>query len=104
MHDEDVLGKAYDARLMRRLLGYLRPYTPQVIFAVATIIANSALQLAPPYLTKIVIDRYIPARDLSGLTVVASLYLLALVASFTFEYAQTWTMQVTGQKVMYDLR
>jgi len=104
MHDEEVLGKAYDARLMRRLLGYLRPYTPQVVFAVTMIIGNSALQLAPPYLTKIVIDRYIPSGDLSGLTVVASLYLLALIASFTFEYAQTWTMQVTGQKVMFDLR
>ena len=104
MHDDEVLGKAYDSRLMRRLVGYLRPYRPQVIFAVATIVGNAALQLAPPYLTKIVIDQYIPARDLSGLTVIAALYLTTLVASFAFEYAQTWTMQVTGQRVMFDLR
>jgi ATP-binding cassette subfamily B protein len=104
MHDDEILGKAYDSRLMRRLLGYLRPYLPQVLFAVATIVANSALQLAPPYLTKTVIDRYIPSGDLSGLTLIASLYLLTLVASFALEYAQTWTMQVTGQKVMFDLR
>jgi ATP-binding cassette subfamily B protein len=104
MHEDEVLGKAYDGRLMRRLIGYLRPYRPQVCFAVATIVANSALQLAPPYLTKIVIDQYIPARDLSGLMVIATLYLTALIASFAFEYAQTWTMQVTGQKVMFDLR
>ncbi|HET9195913.1 MAG TPA: ABC transporter ATP-binding protein [Vicinamibacterales bacterium] len=104
MHDEEVLGKAYDGRLMRRLLGYLRPYRAHVVFAVATIVANSALQLAPPYLTKIVIDEYIPARDLSGLTAIAALYLGTLFAAFAFEYAQTWTMQTTGQKVMLDLR
>ena len=73
MHDDEVLGKAYDGRLMRRLLGYLRPYRPQVAFAVATIVGNSALQLVPPYLTKTVIDRYIPSGNLSGLTGVAAL-------------------------------
>ena len=104
MHDDEVLGKAYDSRLMRRLIGYLRPYRAQVMFAVATIVGGAVLQLAPPYLTKIVIDQYIPARDLSGLTVVAALYLTTLVASFTFEYVQTWTMQVIGQRVMFDLR
>jgi ATP-binding cassette subfamily B protein len=104
MHDDEVLGKAYDSRLMRRLIGYLRPYRAQVMFAVTTIVAGAVLQLAPPYLTKIVIDQYIPARDLSGLTVIAALYLTTLVASFTFEYVQTWTMQLTGQRVMFDLR
>ena len=104
MHEEEVLGKAYDSRLMRRLVGYLRPYRRQVTFAIATIVGSAALQLVPPYLTKIVIDQYIPARDLSGLSVIAALYLTTLVASFTFEYAQTWTMQVTGQRVMFDLR
>ena len=104
MHDDEVLGKAYDSRLMRRLIGYLRPYRAQVMFAVTTIVGGAVLQLAPPYLTKIVIDQYIPARDLSGLTVIAALYLTTLVASFTFEYVQTWTMQVIGQRVMFDLR
>ena len=104
MHDDEVIGKAYDSRLMRRLIGYLRPYRTRVMFAVATIVGGAMLQLAPPYLTKIVIDQYIPARDLSGLTVIAALYLTTLVASFTFEYVQTWTMQVTGQRVMFDLR
>ena len=104
MHDDEVLGKAYDGRLMRRLLAYLRPYRMQVAFAVATIVGNSALQLAPPYLTKLVIDRYIPSGDLSGLVAIAAVYLLTLLASFAFEYAQTWTMQVTGQRVMFDLR
>jgi ATP-binding cassette subfamily B multidrug efflux pump len=102
--DDDVLGKAYDGRLMRRLLTYLRPYRGQVSLAVAAIIGHSALDLAPPYLTKIVIDRYIPARDLGGLGSIAALYLVALTASFLLEYLQTWTMQVIGQRIMFDLR
>jgi ATP-binding cassette subfamily B multidrug efflux pump len=104
MHDEDVLGKAYDARLMRRLLGYLRPYRRQVVVAVAAIIGHSCLELAPPYLTKIVIDSYIPARDVAGLGLVAALYLVTLIGSFALEFVQTWTMQLTGQRIMFDLR
>ena len=61
IHEEDVLGKAYDGRLMRRLIAYLRPYKLQVALATAAIIGHSALELAPPYLVKLVIDRYIPA-------------------------------------------
>ncbi|HLG55987.1 MAG TPA: ABC transporter ATP-binding protein [Vicinamibacterales bacterium] len=104
MHDEDVLGKAYDGRLMRRLLGYLRPYRRQVVVAVAAIIGHSCLELTPPYLTKIVIDSYIPARDVSGLGLVAALYLVTLIGSFALEFVQTWTMQLTGQRIMFDLR
>ena len=104
MHEDEVLGKAYDARLMRRLLTYLRPYRMQVVLAVAAIIAHSVLELAPPYLTKLVIDEYIPARDLSSLSVVALLFLLTLAGSFAFEYLQTSTMQIIGQRIMFDLR
>ncbi len=104
IHEEEVLGKAYDARLMRRLLTYLRPYKAQVAIALAAIVANSALQLAPPYLTKFVIDDYIPAGNLSGLGVIALLYLVTLVASFALEYTQTWTLQMTGQRIMFDMR
>ena len=104
MIDDDVLGKAYDGRLMRRLLTYLRPYRGQVTLAVVAIIGHSALDLAPPYLTKIVIDRYIPIGDLRGLGTIAALYLVALIASFVLEYLQTWTMQVIGQRIMFDLR
>jgi ATP-binding cassette subfamily B protein len=104
IHEEDVLGKAYDARLMRRLLTYLRPYKGKVALAIAAIIGHSLLELAPPYLTKLVIDRYIPARDLSGLGFVAALFFLTLAGSFALEYLQTWTMQMTGQRIMFDLR
>jgi ATP-binding cassette subfamily B protein len=102
--DDEILGKAYDGRLMRRLLGYLRPYKPQVALAIAAIIGHSMVELAPPYLTKLVIDRFIPSRDLSGLGLVAAAYLLTLAASFGLEYLQTWTMQMTGQRIMFDLR
>ena len=102
--DDDVLGRAYDSRLMRRLLTYLRPYRGQVAVAVVAIIGHSILDLAPPYLTKVVIDRYIPIGDLGGLSTIAALFLGALGASFLLEYLQTWTMQVIGQRIMFDLR
>jgi ATP-binding cassette, subfamily B, multidrug efflux pump len=104
MHEDEVLGKAYEARLMRRLLTYLHPYRMQVVMAVAAIIAHSVLELVPPYLTKLVIDEYIPAGDLSSLTGVAVLFLLTLAGSFTFEYLQTSKMQMIGQRIMFDLR
>jgi ATP-binding cassette subfamily B protein len=104
MHEDEVIGKAYDGRLMRRLLSYLRPYRPQVVLAIAAIIVHSILELAPPYLTKVVIDRYIPARDLSGLGVVALVYVGTLLGAFVLEYIQTWTMQMTGQRIMFDMR
>ena len=104
LHDDDVLDKAYDARLMRRLLEYLRPYRAHVAIAIAAIGGHSLLELAPPYLTKVVIDRFIPAGDLSGIGLVALLFLLTLGGSFALEFVQTWTMQMTGQRIMFDLR
>ena len=104
MHEEDVLGKAYDAVLMRRLLRYLRPYRPQVAIALAAIIAASALQLVQPWLMKVAIDRYIATGDLAGLDWVAMAFLGTLLASFALEYLQTWTLQMTGQRIMYDMR
>jgi ATP-binding cassette subfamily B protein len=103
-HDDEIIGKAYDARLMRRLLTYLRPYRGQVALAAAAIVLHSLFELAPPYLTKIVIDDYIPAGELSGLGVIALLYLFTITCSFALEYLQTWTMQMTGQRIMFDLR
>ena len=104
IHDDEIIGKAYDARLMRRLLTYLGPYRQQVGVAVAAILAHSALELAPPYLTKIVIDQYIPAGDLSGLGTIAALFLLTVLGAFVLEYLQTSTMQIIGQRIMFDLR
>jgi ATP-binding cassette, subfamily B, multidrug efflux pump len=103
-HEEEVLGKAYDARLMRRLMGYMRPYRLFVAAALGAIVGHSLLQLAQPYLLKVAIDRYIAVGDLAGLDGIALLFFLILIGSFALEYAQTYTMQLTGQRIMYDLR
>jgi ATP-binding cassette subfamily B protein len=104
MMEEEVLGKAYDARLMRRLLGYLRPYKPQVAIALAAIIASSVLQLAQPWLMKVAIDNYIARGDVEGMDVIALAFLAILLGSFALEYLQTWVLQMTGQRIMYDMR
>ncbi|TET67651.1 MAG: ABC transporter ATP-binding protein, partial [Candidatus Zixiibacteriota bacterium] len=103
-HEEEKLGKAYDHRLMRRLLRYLRPYQVTVVISVALLLVVAGLQLVGPYLTKVAIDRYIAFKDLSGLTEIALLYLAVLVFQFTVRYIQTYIMQLMGQKAMYDLR
>jgi ATP-binding cassette subfamily B multidrug efflux pump len=103
-HDEDVVGKAYDSRLMRRLLVYLRPYSAQALLALVAIIASSVLQLAQPYLMKLAIDRYIPSRDLAGMNQIALAYLAILVTAFCLDFTQTWLLQNTGQRIMFDMR
>lgn len=104
IHEEEVLGKAYDARLMRRLLGYLRPYKLQVLIALLAIIGSSILQLAQPWLMKVVIDQYIATGNFDGLNRIALAFLAILLASFGLEYVQTWTLQITGQRIMFDMR
>ncbi len=101
---DDVLGKAYDARLMRRLLTYLRPHRRAVLVSLAAIVGYSALQLAQPYLTKIAIDDHITTGNLDGLDGIAFAFLVVLVGSFALEYVQTYTMQMMGQRIMFDLR
>ncbi len=103
-HDDEVLGKAYDARLMRRLAVYLRPYWRQVALSFVAIIVGAAAQLAQPYLMKVAIDRYIATGQLAPLDRLAALYFVILVVAFGADYLQTWTMQLTGQKLMFDLR
>ncbi len=104
VHEPEVLGKAYDARLMRRLLGYLRPHRRSVGAALAAISAGSVLQLAQPWLTKIAIDDHIAPGELAGLDRIALAFLLVLAGSFVLEFVQTWTMQMMGQRIMFDLR
>jgi ATP-binding cassette, subfamily B, multidrug efflux pump len=103
-HEEEVLGKAYDARLMRRLLGYLRPHKLYVAGALAALVGDAALQLAQPYLVKLAIDRYIAQRDVLGLNRIALIYLAVLLGAFALEYAQTYLMQMMGQRIMFDMR
>src|SRR5688572_21261465 len=104
LHEEEVLGKAYDARLMRRLLSYLRPHAWYVAAALLALIGDAVVQLAPPYLVKIAIDQYIAQGDLAGVDRIAFIYLAVLVAAFSLEYAQTFMMQMIGQRIMFDMR
>jgi len=104
MQDEEVLGKAYDARLMRRLIRYLRPYRKQVLIAFVLLVIDAALETIPPLLTMLAIDKYIAASNTAGLGVVAGLYLLTLAAKFLTEFVQALTLQRTGQRIMFDMR
>ncbi len=104
VHDDEILGKAYDARLMRRLLVFLRPYWRSVTLAFVAITLGAAAALAQPYLMKQAIDGYIATGQLEGLDRLALVYLGVLVFAFGAEYLQTWTMQLTGQRIMFDVR
>jgi ATP-binding cassette subfamily B protein len=103
-HEEEVLGKAYDSRLMKRLLGYLWPYTHYAAAALVAIFLNAALQLAQPYLIKVAIDNYIAVGDLAGVSRIAVWFLLVLAGGFALEYVQTWLMNMIGQRIMFDMR
>jgi ATP-binding cassette, subfamily B, multidrug efflux pump len=103
-HEEEALGKAYDARLMRRLLGYLRPYRWRVAGAVALLLAGALVELVGPYLTKVALDTALPDRDNRLLALLAAAYLGALLLAFAFEAGQTLVTTWLGQRVMFDLR
>jgi ATP-binding cassette, subfamily B, multidrug efflux pump len=119
--EEEVLGKAYDSRLMKRLLTYLRPYRWQSGGALAAILLRVFLgpEVIGPLLTATAVDRYLVAvpighlrfldrwlspRPLTGIAQIALIYLASLLFSFALEYTQTYLMQWTGQMVMFDLR
>ncbi len=103
-HDEEVLGKAYDARLMRRLLRYLRPYRMKVFGSILLLLVVTVLQLAGPVLVQIAIDNYIAVGDNEGLMRLALLYFGILISAFVLGYLQFYTMQVIGQSVINDIR
>jgi ATP-binding cassette, subfamily B, multidrug efflux pump len=103
-HEEETLGKAYDSRLMRRLLRYLRPYRLRVLGAVGLLLAGAALELAGPLLTKIALDNAIPEGDTSLLLLLSVAFLGALLLSFVLEAVQTLLTTWLGQHVMRDLR
>jgi ATP-binding cassette subfamily B multidrug efflux pump len=102
--DDPVLARTYDWALFKRLLAYLRPHRRAVAAAFALIVAMSGLDLVGPWLTKVAIDRYIAKGDAAGLTRVAGLYFAALAAAWAVRFGQTYIMQMTGQRIMQDLR
>jgi len=104
MSSRDAPGKAYDAKMMRRLWGYIRPYRGLVTRSLVLLFAVSAVQLVQPYLIKRVIDDQIGAAKLEGLGFLALLFLAALVAEFGLRFAQIYVLEQTGQNVVFDLR
>ncbi len=96
--------QGYDATLMRRLLGYLRPYRWTAVTALVLILATAALELVIPWLTKRALDVAVPARDAHQLLVLALVALGALVLEFVFDYSQAYLTSLMGQRVMGDLR
>ena len=118
--EEEVLGKAYDSRLMRRLLTYMRPYKLVVSISLVLLLFDSLLQIIGPLLTKLAVDRYlVPSQGAqtfpwlnqwlsrdpwTGLSQLAMLYMAVVVFGFVFDFGQTYLMQWTGQRAMFDLR
>jgi len=104
MHDEATLGKAYDARLIRRLWGYVRPHRRLVVASLGLMLTVSAVQLLQPYLIKLAIDDHIASGRMEGLGRLALIFLAALVAEFGLRFGQLYVLQRTGQDVVFDVR
>jgi ATP-binding cassette, subfamily B, multidrug efflux pump len=102
--DEEILGKAYDAKLMKRLLGYVKPYKKYVIFAILLNIFVAGLGPVRPYLTKVAIDDYIAQSNYNGLILIAALLFGSLMLQAFVQYFLTYYTQYLGQKTLYDLR
>src|SRR5580700_3509013 len=117
--DDDVVGKVYDRHLMRRLLTYLKPYKLQTGLSALTIFFKASTDVMGPYLVKVAVDtymsdtapanlswlaRHLSSRPMTGITQIGLLYLGALLVTYLLEFLQTYTMQWTGQKIMFDMR
>ena len=102
--EEEILGKAYDARLMGRLLRYLRPYRKLLAFSFTFLLFHTGSQLLGPYITKVAIDQYIAMNDIHGLDLMALAFLGNVFLGFVFLFVQTYTTEYTGQRAMHDLR
>ena len=102
--DDPFTPATHDFGLLTRLLGYLRPHAAAVFVSFLLIVAQAGIDLVGPYLTKVAIDRHIARGDAAGLTRVALLFLLTLIAAFVVRFLQTYIMQLTGQRIMQDMR
>jgi ATP-binding cassette subfamily B protein len=104
-HDDDeILGKAYDSRLARRLLPFVLPYRKSLLLNAALLLVIALSDLAGPYITKVAIDAHIARGDSAGLPLIAALYLGTLLCTFVLRYIYQWLLTDLGQTVMYDLR
>src|SRR6195952_2445644 len=104
MHEDDVVGKVYDSRLMRRLLVFVRPYGWLVAAALVCLMLDGLVQLVGPLMTQRVIDVALPARDVALVQRSAMLFLFSLILGFVCQYDETIFTSLLGQRVMRDLR
>jgi ATP-binding cassette subfamily B multidrug efflux pump len=113
LHEEEALGKAYDSRLMRRLLQYMKPYKWRVVLALVMVAIVTPLELAPPLIFRKAIDSYfVPALKhllpeasaWTGIGWLSLLFLGVLTFDFLAQYIQIRIMQRVGQQTMYDMR
>ncbi|MBD3297103.1 MAG: ATP-binding cassette domain-containing protein, partial [candidate division Zixibacteria bacterium] len=102
--EDEALGKAYDHRLMRRLMGYLRPYRWAAVAAVVLLLMLAALQIAGPWIVKKAIDGPIAQKNVDGLLVWVLLYIATLIGQFVIQYGQVVITQWIGQRAILDLR
>jgi ATP-binding cassette subfamily B multidrug efflux pump len=102
--EEEILGKAYDARLIKRLGRYLKPYRWYIVIAIAVLIIASLAELAGPYVTKIAIDKYITPQKLTGLPGIIALFVIIMAVQFLMRYIEVYITQWVGQRTMYDIR
>jgi ATP-binding cassette, subfamily B, multidrug efflux pump len=103
-HEEEILGKAYDSSLMRRLIRYLKPYRKWVLIAIFLTIGVSLSSTIRPYLTKIAIDDYIIHKDPIGLRNIILILFGTLIIQGLLQYVMTYLTQWVGQKTIFDLR
>ena len=103
-HEEEALGKAYDARLMRRLLRYLRPYWRQVAIALLVLLLGAVVSVIGPWITQLVIDDALLDGDTRLLATLGLAFLGTVVLGFVLDYAEAVVTTWLGQSVMYDLR
>lgn len=102
--DDEILGKAYDSKLMRRLLNYVKPYKKYVIIAILMNIIVAALPSVRPLLSKIAVDDFIANKDYHGLMLISVALLGILMLQGIVQYFLTYYTEYMGQKIVYDLR
>ncbi|MCW5980181.1 MAG: ABC transporter ATP-binding protein [Bryobacteraceae bacterium] len=117
--EEEVQGKLYDWRLIRRLMRYMKPYWRIAAISLLLVLVHSAFQVVAPLLTKTAVDRYlVPAKHakqifpegflsddpMRGLAQLGAIYMVVIVATLLIQYVQSYMMQWTGQRAMFDLR
>ncbi len=102
--EEKRYGKAYDARVVRRLWPFMAPYASRLLLATACMLGVSLSHLLAPYLVKLSLDRYIANADLAGLTVIVCLYAGNALVAWIMQYQQTLGLERMAQRVLLDLR